>query len=47
VELLLGRLTPGQALAGFGAQLAWLATSLILLRIVWRAGVRAYSAVGA
>jgi ABC-2 type transport system permease protein len=47
VELLLGRLTPGQALAGFGAQLAWLATSLVLLRIVWRAGVRAYSAVGA
>jgi ABC-2 type transport system permease protein len=47
VELLLGRLTPSQALAGFGAQLAWLAISLVLLRVVWRAGVRAYSAVGA
>ena len=47
VELLLGRLTPSQALAGFGAQLAWLALSLVLLRVVWRAGVRAYSAVGA
>jgi ABC-2 type transport system permease protein len=47
VELLLGRLTPGQALAGFGAQLAWLALGLFFLRIVWRAGVRAYSAVGA
>jgi ABC-2 type transport system permease protein len=47
LELLLGRLTPGQALAGFGAQLAWLALSLVLLRVVWRAGVRIYSAVGA
>ena len=47
VELLLGRLTPAQALAGFAAQVAWLAASLVLLRIVWRAGVRTYSAVGA
>lgn len=47
VELVLGRLTPAQALAGFGAQAAWIALSLGLIRIVWRAGVRAYSAVGA
>jgi len=47
VELLLGRLTPVQALTGLAAQAAWLAISLILLRIVWRAGVRVYSAVGA
>lgn len=47
VELLLGRLTPLQALAGLGAQVLWLALSLALVRIVWRAGVRVYSAVGA
>lgn len=47
VELLLGRLSPAQALVGFVAQIAWLVISLILLRIVWRAGVRVYSAVGA
>ncbi len=47
VELLLGRLTPGQALVGFGAQVAWLGLGLLLLRVVWRAGVRVYSAVGA
>jgi ABC-2 type transport system permease protein len=47
VELVLGRLTPVQALAGLGAQIAWVAVSLLLVRVVWRAGVRLYSAVGA
>jgi len=47
VELLLGRLTPVEALTGFAAQGIWLTLSLALLRIVWRAGVRIYSAVGA
>lgn len=47
VELVLGRLTPAQALTGFAAQAIWLAISLALLKIVWRAGVRLYSAVGA
>ncbi len=47
VELLLGRLTLGDALTGLMAQAAWLGVSLVLLRIVWRAGVRVYSAVGA
>ena len=46
-ELLLGRLTPGQALAGLAAQAAWLALSLGLLTVTWRAAVRHYSAVGA
>lgn len=47
VELLMGRLSPSAALTGIGAQTLWLVLSLVLLRIVWRAGVRAYSAVGA
>ena len=46
VELLLGRLDAGQALIGLAAQGAWLALGLLLLRTVWRAGVRVYSAVG-
>lgn len=46
IELLLGRLSPLQALAGLAAQAAWLVASLVLIRFVWRAGVRAYSAVG-
>jgi ABC-2 type transport system permease protein len=47
VELVLGRLTPLQALEGLGAQIVWVIISLALIRIVWRAGVRVYSAVGA
>jgi len=47
VELLLGRLSPEQAWAGIGAQLVWLLVGYALFRIVWRAGVRIYSAVGA
>ncbi len=47
VELILGHLTPLQALTGVGVQLAWLIASLVLVRIVWRAGIRIYTAVGA
>jgi ABC-2 type transport system permease protein len=47
VELLLGRLTMAEALTGLGIQAAWVVVGLVLLRVVWRAGVRIYSAVGA
>jgi len=47
VELLLGRLTPLEALAGFGAQAVWILLSLAVVRLVWRLGLRVYSAVGA
>ncbi|MDM8000311.1 MAG: ABC-2 family transporter protein [Dehalococcoidia bacterium] len=46
VELVLGRLTMNEALLGLGIQVAWVIVGLILLRVVWRAGVRVYSAVG-
>ena len=47
VELVLGRLTQLQALEGLAVQAAWVIVSLALVRVVWRAGVRVYSAVGA
>ena len=47
VEMILGRLSPGEAWAGLGAQACWLAGALLLMRVVWRSGVRRYSAVGA
>ena len=47
VELLLGRVSVTEMLIGLGAQFGWLVVSIILLRIVWRAGVKAYTAVGA
>jgi ABC-2 type transport system permease protein len=47
IELVLGRLTPAETLTGFAAQAVWIVLGLGLVRIVWRAGVRQYSAVGA
>ena len=47
VELALGRLSPSQALQGIAVQAVWLALSLAALALVWRRGVRRYSAVGA
>lgn len=47
VELILGRLTPSEAIIGLGAQVVWVILAFVLMRIVWRAGVRLYSAVGA
>lgn len=46
VEMLLGRLTPMEMLTGLVAQVVWLVIGFVLIRIVWRAGVRIYSAVG-
>jgi ABC-2 type transport system permease protein len=47
VELLLGRLTPAEALIGLGVQAAWVLLAYVLMRLVWRAGIRLYTAVGA
>lgn len=47
IELLLGRLDPVQAATGLAAQVVWLFLSFLLMRTVWRAGIRVYTAVGA
>jgi ABC-2 type transport system permease protein len=47
VELAMGRLSPEEALVGFGAQLAWSAASLALMALLWRTALRRYTAVGA
>ena len=47
VELILGRLTPEQTLSGLAWQAGWLLVGWGLLRFVWRASVKRYSAVGA
>ena len=46
VELALGRLSPEVIAAGFRMQALWLALGLLLLRAVWRLGIRKYAAVG-
>ncbi len=47
VELVLGRLTKVQALEGLAIQGVWVVLCLLLVRVMWRLGVRVYSAVGA
>lgn len=47
VELLLGRLTTGEIVSGFLFQIFWITVGLGLFRVMWAAGVRQYSAVGA
>lgn len=46
IELTLGRLTPLDALFGFAMQGFWLLVAIVALNLVWRAGVKQYSAVG-
>ncbi len=47
IEVLLGKLTPQQTLIGFGAQAVWFLIGAGLVAILWRAGLKRYSAVGA
>ncbi len=47
VELLLGRLSLTETLVGLGAQAVWVVVCYFLLKVVWNAGVRIYTAVGA
>ena len=47
VELISGRLALTEAFIGLGVQVIWLVVSYFLFRIVWQAGVKTYSAVGA
>jgi ABC-2 type transport system permease protein len=46
-ELLVGRLSPAEGLAGMGMQVLWVALSLLLARTCWRAALRRYTAAGA
>lgn len=47
IELLLGRLSVQEAATGILVQTVWIGLAFLLLRAVWRAGTRVYSAVGA
>jgi ABC-2 type transport system permease protein len=47
IDLVSGRLALHDAFIGLGAQAAWLAAGYLIFRLVWRAGVKVYGAVGA
>jgi ABC-2 type transport system permease protein len=46
-QLLLGRVTPAQALHGLGLQAVWLALGAAVVTVAWRRASARYSAVGA
>ncbi|MBN1812847.1 MAG: ABC-2 family transporter protein [Anaerolineae bacterium] len=46
VEVLAGQLSAAEAWTGFAIQAGWLAVALILFAVLWRTGVKRYSAVG-
>jgi ABC-2 type transport system permease protein len=46
VEVLTGQLGGSELAIGFGLQLGWLFVALTLFLVLWRAGLRRYSAVG-
>lgn len=47
LEILLHKLTPTETVLGLGIQLAWLAASIILYKILWKKGLKRYTASGA
>jgi len=46
IEALVGNLPPRQLLSGLAMQLAWILIGVFFVRIVWRHGIRRFSAVG-
>jgi ABC-2 type transport system permease protein len=46
IEVLTGQLTWAEVWAGFAWQAGWLGVTLILFTVLWRTGVKRYSAVG-
>jgi ABC-2 type transport system permease protein len=47
IELILGNLSQAQITQGFTSGVVWLVTSIVIFNLVWRNGVKRYSAVGA
>jgi ABC-2 type transport system permease protein len=45
-EIAVGALSGAELLAGYGWQLLWLGVLLLVVRGIWRAGLRRYTAVG-
>ena len=46
IELLMGRLSRAEMVAGFAWQVGWLAAAVLLHQLVWRRGILRYAAVG-
>ena len=46
IEALVGNLSPARLLVGLGMQLLWITVGMFGVNIVWRFGIKQYSAVG-
>lgn len=46
IEALVGQLSPQQLLGGLAMQLLWIIIGIVGVQVVWRVGVRRFSAVG-
>ena len=46
IEALVGQLSTAQLLSGLAMQALWIVVGALAVKVVWRAGVRRYSAVG-
>jgi ABC-2 type transport system permease protein len=46
VEVLTGQISSSEAATGFVIQAAWLIVAVLIYRLVWRSGLKRYSAIG-
>lgn len=46
IESLIGNMSPVQLLNGLGMQLLWIGIGALMLNLIWKVGIRRYSAVG-
>ena len=46
VDVLTGQIDPANLLTSFIIQAAWLIAAIVIYRLVWRSGLKRYSAIG-
>jgi ABC-2 type transport system permease protein len=46
IEVLIGRLAPEQIGRGFGIQVVWIVVSYTVIHLVWKRGIKHFTAVG-
>ena len=46
IEVLMGKLPPGETVAGLVIQFIWTTSVIIIYKMIWNRGVKAYTAIG-
>lgn len=46
IEVLMGKLSPGQLLFGLAVQVVWVVVVVVLYKVTWRSGIKAYTSIG-